>query len=497
MAGIVMVHSFTRPIRALRHGVHQVAGGHLDQRLPPTGTDEIGELVQAFNIMTSSLQQKVAELEENAHRLMLLSTVSNQLKTMLDLPHLLEMIPRIVCEQFGFTRAVLYLVEDDILRVAAASFGPGNEAQARHFLEVANATLFSLDSAAGMVESVPTGQHDPTIRNSRPGVQIPIVGRDERVIGLLSAESSVPAVGISTQMQGQLHMFAHMAGVTIENVRLYDDLERQVAQRTAELRSALERVQLADRRKSDFLASVSHELRTPLNAIIGFSAVLLDDLDHPLTPTQREDMQSIYSNGRFLLNLITDLLDLARIEAGHLELDRSPVEPATLIGEVVDTMEGLCQDGDVRLLLDLPDDVPHVDADADRVRQILLNLLSNAVKFTERGSITISAHRTPAAYLTISVVDTGIGIPLERQHQLFDEFSQFHGRRSRTRGTGLGLAITRRLVEAHGGTLRVESVPGRGSTFTFTLPTCIPMLMAETVTEPAPCSAPHPLDGNR
>jgi two-component system sensor histidine kinase/response regulator len=483
VVGILMAHSFTRPIRALRHSAHRVAGGHLDQQLPPTGTDEIGELVQAFNTMTSALQQKVAELEANARQLMLLNTVSNQLKTMLDLPHLLEMIPRIVCEQFGFARAVLYLVEDDILRVAAASFGPGNEAQARHFVEVANATLFSLDSAAGVVEHMHAGQSDSAMRNSHPGVQIPIVGRDERVIGLLSAERSDPAGGIPPQMRGQLQMFANMAGLTIENVRLYDDLERQVAQRTAELRSALERVQLADRRKSDFLAAVSHELRTPLNAIIGFSAVLLDDPDHPLTPVQREDMQSIYSNGRFLLNLITDLLDLARIEAGHLKLDRSPVELAPLIDEVVDTVEGLRQEGDVRLLLDLPDDLPQVDADADRVRQILLNLLSNAVKFTERGAITISAHQPQAAYLSITVADTGIGIPLERQHQLFDEFSQFHGRRSRTHGTGLGLAITRRLVEAHGGTIRVESVPGRGSSFTFTLPTCMQMLMVGMITE--------------
>ena len=126
-------------------------------------------------------------------------------------------------------------------------------------MEVANATLFSLDSAAGVVEHMHAGQSDSAMRNSHPGVQIPIVGRDERVIGLLSAERSNPAGGIPPQMRGQLQMFANMAGLTIENVRLYDDLERQVAQRTAELRSALERVQLADRRKSDYLVPRQYE----------------------------------------------------------------------------------------------------------------------------------------------------------------------------------------------------------------------------------------------
>lgn len=468
-ASYISSRSFTRPIQALHQGAQQVASGQLDYQLPPAGNDEIGELIRAFNAMTTALQQKMAELEENARQLAALNTVSNQFKTILDLPRLLEMIPPIVCAQFGFTRAVLYLVEDDTLRVAAASFGSGNEAQARHFVDQANATLLHLDRTTGLVSS-PQSNAINLVLQRPAGVQVPIVGREERVIGLLSAERSTPPTGHSPQNSDQLQMFANMVGLTIENVRLYNDLERQVARRTEELRTALERAQRADQRKSDFLASLSHELRTPLNAIIGFSAVLLDDPTEPLSSVQHEDVQSIYRNGRFLLHMIDDLLDMARIEAGHLELDRAPLDLEPLVHEAVDTIAGLRQNHAVTLQIDLPADLPVIDADADRLRQILLNLLSNAVKFTEHGSITISARRAPPDYLMISVADTGIGIPPERQHQLFEEFSQLHGRRSRVRGIGLGLAITRRLVEAHGGTIWVESTPDVGSTFTFTLP---------------------------
>jgi two-component system sensor histidine kinase/response regulator len=269
-----------------------------------------------------------------------------------------------------------------------------------------------------------------------------------------------------------------MAGLTVENARLYTDLERQVAARTEELRAALAKAQLADQRKSDFLASVSHELRTPLNAIIGFSTVLIDDLDGPLTPAQREDVQSINRNGRFLLHLINDLLDLAKIEAGHLNLELGAVDLREVVLDVADTVQALIRQRRLMLHNALPAGLPLVRADADRVRQILLNLLANAVKFTEQGTITVSAvvldeldaDGRIGQSIALSVTDTGIGIAPDRHEAIFEEFVQVHDRRLPVRGTGLGLAIVRKLVHAQHGRIWVESTPGQGSTFTFTLP---------------------------
>ncbi|WP_129630162.1 ATP-binding protein [Candidatus Oscillochloris fontis] len=493
VGSVFMSLSFTRPIRALQYGVRAVASGKLDERLPQAGADEIGELVDAFNTMTTALQSKVAELEMHAQQLANLNNVSNELKGILDLEALLERIPDAVCERFGFDRAVLYLVEGKYLKAASASFGSGNEHQAAHFVQVVNVEPLRLDGGTVEADVVRSGKavivDDPwnhprvdrrkqVISGGHSYVQVPIFGREEQVIGVLAADYHLSQRNIQPQDASQLLMFASMVGLTIQNVQLYHNLEHQVAQRTEELRAALEQAQLADRRKSDFLTGISHELRTPLNAIIGFSTVLIDELDGPLSPTQREDAQSINRNGRFLLHLINELLDLARIEAGHLDLDLGQVALAPVVSEVIDTMQGLLREGQVSLNQNLPSDLPPIYADADRIRQILFNLLSNAVKFTERGTITVSAYRsdelrldgTSQPVVVMSIRDTGIGIPANRQHEIFEEFVQVHDKRLRRRGTGLGLAIVRRLVEAHQGRIWVESSPNEGSTFSVSLP---------------------------
>lgn len=502
--GLLLSFSFTSRISVLREGVQAVAGGDLSRRLPVAGIDEIGQLVDAFNRMTDTLQSKITELEENARQLATLNAVSNELKSILSWPILLETIPKVVCERFGFDRAVLYLVDGDVLRAVSASFGPGNEDQAKQFLAVANAHPLRVDGGsveADVVRSrkaiiVDNPWEHPRVDKikqaasaSRSYIQAPIFGRNDVVIGIISADYKLSQRPVQARDASQLLTFASMVGLTIENVQLYNDLEQQVARRTEELRVALERAQMADRRKSDFLASISHELRTPLNAIIGFSTVLLDDTEQPLTPTQREDIQSINRNGRFLLHLINELLDLARIEAGHLNLEISSINLYQITSDVCDTVQTLLRNQPVTLRNAVPVTLPDIAADGDRLRQILFNLLSNAIKFTERGTITVSARvhdevnedGKVGRYVAVSVSDTGIGIPLERQHEIFSEFVQIHGRRSRLSGTGLGLAITRKLVLAQGGRIWVDSTPGIGSTFTFTIPVAQPSLLATPV----------------
>ncbi|HEU4321680.1 MAG TPA: ATP-binding protein [Roseiflexaceae bacterium] len=509
-----------RPLRQLTQGAQRVAAGDLNYRLDLTSHDEIGELVQSFNQMTDALRLKMVELEENLGQLALLNHVSNSYRATLSLVELLPKIPRSVCEHFGFDRSVLYLVEGSALRAVSASFGPQNEEEVRSFLAASARSPIRLDSETVEADIVRSGQavivNDPwnhprvmqskqRLSQSEGYVQVPIIGREDRTIGVLSADYFYTKRPVTPTDAARLLTFAGMVGLAIENTRLHNDLERQVAQRTQELREALALAQQADKLKGQFLASVSHELRTPLNAIIGFSTLMLDELDGPITEMQREDLKTINENGRFLLHMINDLLDLARIEAGHLDLEPEPLDMAGLMREVGDTVQGLLVGKPVRLRLKSMPDLPPAYGDRARVRQVLLNLLSNAVKFTEQGEIVLAArtmqpptgphtpprlngngaHPAPEPMIAISVRDTGVGIAPEDQRLIFEEFQQVSPRRHTTPGTGLGLAITRRLVEGHGGQIWVESTPGQGSVFTFTLPIC---------RQPAIAAQPQPED---
>jgi signal transduction histidine kinase len=236
----------------------------------------------------------------------------------------------------------------------------------------------------------------------------------------------------------------------------------------------MEEMREADRLKTQFLANMSHELLTPLNSIIGFSRVILKGIDGPITDAQEQDLEAIHSAGQHLLRLITDILDLSKIEAGRMELAFSDVDLGEIIRGAMSTAEGLVRDKPIRLKLDLPKDLPRIQADETRIRQVLLNLVSNAAKFTERGHIGISARvleRDERQEVLVAVFDTGPGIEPHNQERLFEPFSQVDASLTRkTGGTGLGLSISKRLVELHGGRIWVESKPGQGSTFAFTLP---------------------------
>jgi signal transduction histidine kinase len=223
--------------------------------------------------------------------------------------------------------------------------------------------------------------------------------------------------------------------------------------------------------KSDFLANMSHELRTPLNSIIGFSDMLLTQEIGPLSEMQRDFLETVARNGRHLLQLISELLDLSKIEAGHLQLTLEPIDLRDLLHEAVDSVRAQTEKRNHRLDLDVPGDPLSVTADHVRVRQVLLNLLSNAIKFTPDGGLVRLSGRSESDGVRVEVADTGIGITPADQEKLFREFVQLDPSASRHyEGTGLGLALCKRLVELHGGRIGVDSDHGRGSTFWFTLP---------------------------
>ncbi len=248
------------------------------------------------------------------------------------------------------------------------------------------------------------------------------------------------------------------------------ELEERVARRTEELNAALLKAQEADRIKSAFLATMSHELRTPLNSIIGFTGVLLQELAGPLNAEQVKQLGMVRDSAQHLLALINDVLDISRIEAGQLEVERASFDVRAVIESALRSVSPQAQKKGLALSAAIASNVGSVVSDRRRVEQILLNLLSNAIKFTEQGEVRLEC-RVRDDRLEISVHDTGIGIRSEDIGKLFEPFRQLeNGLNRRREGTGLGLAICKTLVGLLGGQIRVESEWGKGSTFTFTLP---------------------------
>lgn len=247
-------------------------------------------------------------------------------------------------------------------------------------------------------------------------------------------------------------------------------LEHRVASRTAELAVAKERAESADRLKSVFLATMSHELRTPLNSIIGFTGILLQELAGPLNPEQTKQLGMVRSSAQHLLELINDVLDISKIEAGELRVASVPFDLRATIERSVAAVRPFAESKRLALRMEISPAIGELTSDARRVEQILLNLLNNAVKFTERGEVILLADVIEAT-VRVRITDTGIGIKPADLARLFRPFQQVDTGLTRSHeGTGLGLVICRRLAGLLGGEIRVASEPGRGSTFTVLLP---------------------------
>lgn len=269
----------------------------------------------------------------------------------------------------------------------------------------------------------------------------------------------------------ELELFGQRIAVTPEKQQIVELLlssmedltatNEELRQRTMELEKATLQASDANRAKSEFLSHMSHELRTPLNAILGFAQLLQLD---SLNPEQRESVAHILKGGRHLLDLINEVLDIARIEAGRLHISLEPVSVAEVVRESLDLIAPPAVEGSIRI--EAGESTAFVLADRQRLKQVLLNLLSNAVKYNhKRGRVALSFEKLPAGRLRVKVTDTGPGITAERLEHLFTPFERLGAEQSGVEGSGLGLALSKRLVEAMGGTLGVESTPGQGSTF--------------------------------
>ena len=278
----------------------------------------------------------------------------------------------------------------------------------------------------------------------------------EQVAGELSQESALSPIPIGNDEIGRLGRALEQSSILL-------------MKRAQELRGAKDEAEKANQAKSDFLSRMSHELRTPLNAILGFGQLL--EMDH-LSSEQRESVQHILKGGRHLLGLIDEVLEIARIETGHLVMSAEPVRVSEVLQEALDLVRPMAAVKKVRLNNEQGATADrHVLADRQRLKQVFLNLCSNAVKYNhEGGMVTLSCEETANGRMRVKVTDTGPGIPQDKIGRLFTPFDRLGAEQSEVEGTGLGLSLSKRLVGAMGGTLGVDSVPGRGSTFWLEFP---------------------------
>jgi signal transduction histidine kinase len=285
--------------------------------------------------------------------------------------------------------------------------------------------------------------------------------RPDHIIGALVVRRKAPGE-FPKSMVELLGTFADQSVLAIQNARLFREIEEKGRE-----------LQQASQHKSQFLANMSHELRTPLNAILGYTELILDSVYGETPDKMRTVLQRIESNGRHLLGLINDVLDLSKIEAGQLTLSLSDYSLKSVIQTVFSAVEPLARGKQIALKIDVAPELPQGRGDERRLTQVLLNLVGNAIKFTDIGEVSIKGSSAEGSF-NVAVRDTGPGISTADQAKLFQEFQQADNSITKKKGgTGLGLAISRRIIEMHGGRIWVESSPGHGSTFVFTLPVTV------------------------
>jgi signal transduction histidine kinase len=286
---------------------------------------------------------------------------------------------------------------------------------------------------------------------------VPLLGRDH-VIGVLVVRRKAPGAFPESTVD-LLKTFAAQSVLAIQNAHLFTEIDEKSRQ-----------LEIASQHKSQFLANMSHELRTPLNAILGYAELILDNIYGETPDKMREVLERLHANGKHLLGLINDVLDLSKIEAGQLTLDIADYSIKDVVDTVASAVESLANGKKLALTTDVGQNLPVGHGDGRRLAQVLLNLVGNAIKFTDKGEVAIKATMSDSSF-TVAVRDTGPGIAPSDQGKIFEEFQQADNAATKRKGgTGLGLSIAKRIIGMHGGRIWVESDVGKGSTFAFTIP---------------------------
>ncbi|MFT7584863.1 MAG: signal transduction histidine kinase [Cellvibrionaceae bacterium] len=462
-----MGHLVIRPIE-VRGQLIGTLGVQDNSNLPLT-SDEL-YLIDEISIQVSNALDNarlITQTQKRAVELQAVADLSASASTILRQESLLKEVVDLTKQRFGLYHTNLYLLEEDqrTLNLVAAS----GEVGEKLVKEGWTIDVFTQSSLAGSVVRSRTGVitgdvttdsnflHNPYLPNTRSELSVPMIASD-KVMGVLSLQSDIP--NAFTDEDKQIHLtLATQIAIALQNAKLY---EEQLA--------TAEQLRELDHLKTQFLANMSHELRTPLNSIIGFADVLLEGIDGELNERMIEDVTLIRDGGRHLRNLIGDILDQAKIEAGMMELSYSIVKVERIAHEVIAQISSMVRTKPLEIVLDLEKAPEEMQVDRTRLIQILFNLLSNAVKFTDEGQITITMQKE-GNYLVTHVQDTGSGISEEDLPIIFEQFQQVGTMQNRKEGgTGLGLPISKNLVELHGGEISVTSEPDVGTTFSFTIP---------------------------
>jgi signal transduction histidine kinase len=420
----------------------------------------------------TELEARTTELTRSVEELRALGEVGRALSSTLDLPTVLDTILARANVLAGTDGGVIYEFTAreqrfDLLR-ATDSF------DAEFMTALRTTPLVYGEGAVGRAAELREPVQIPDVGDSvayssrvreavlragyRALLAVPLLAEDE-VVGALVVNRRAPGA-FEPRVVDVLRTFGTQSALAIQNARLFREIEDKSRQ-----------LEAANRHKDEFLASMSHELRTPLNAVIGFSEVLLERMFGDVNDKQEEYLRDILASGRHLLSLINDILDLAKIEAGRMDLDVEEFDLAQAIDNAVVLVRERATRKGLALVTTLDHGLGAIRADQRKIKQVLLNLLSNAVKFTpEGGQVEVRAHRA-GGEVEIAVVDTGIGIAPEDQEAVFEEFRQVGTDYAKKHeGTGLGLTLSRKFVELHGGRIWVKSQLGQGSTFAFSLP---------------------------
>ncbi len=477
-AGLVLARRLTTPIRALQASASRIGAGALDQRIEVKTGDEIEALAEEFNRMSAqlrelyqALERKVAErtqdlaqaLDEQTATSEVLATMTRSTR---DLTPVVATVLSHASRLCHAEEAFVFRLDGEVFRLQDVYGAPPEIADLLNRQEIRPGTGTLVGRVAlerkpvHMVDVLADREYEDTEGQRRFGYRtllgVPLM-RDGQTIGVIGLGRQ--RVEPFTERELQLvTTLGDQTVIAVENVALIQEIEEKSRQ-----------LELASQHKSEFLAHMSHELRTPLNAIIGFSDVLRERMFGPLNEKQEEYVGDILTSGHHLLSLINDVLDLSKIEAGQVALELSTVWLPELLEGCVSVFREAALRRNVHLGLTIDPRLGPIEADGRKVKQVLLNLLSNALKFTPDGGEVEVTARLLGDVAQIAVRDTGIGIASEDQARIFGAFQQVRWAGETKEGTGLGLTLARQFVEMHGGRLWLESAPGEGSTFTFTL----------------------------
>jgi signal transduction histidine kinase len=418
--------------------------------------------------LLSELRHRTEELARSVEGLRALGEVSQAVNSTLDLETVLSTIVTKAVQLSGTDAGAIYGYDETAQEFRLrATYGMTPE-----LIDALTHARIGIDEpnvASALAELEPIQVED--LRNEgasevneitlkagyRARLVAPLIRGDD-LIGLLVVRRRTPGA-FTKRTIDLLKTFAGQSVLAIQNARLFHEVEDKGRE-----------LEIASQHKSQFLANMSHELRTPLNAILGYSELILDNIYGDAPEKMRVVLERVQSNGKHLLSLINDVLDLSKIEAGQLKLSLDDFSITDMVHSAYAAVEPLARSKQLAFRLDVQPDLPAARGDHRRLTQVLLNLVGNAIKFTDRGEVLIKTSAGNGTY-TVVVRDSGPGIPLSDQQRIFEEFQQADSSQTKAKGgTGLGLSIARRIVEMHGGRLWVESSPGRGATFSFTMP---------------------------